>query len=283
MPDLNIESGLTVAPGVFDGLSARIIQEAGFSAVYASGGAIARSFGLPDIGLLTMTEVLDRVHQIVEAVTIPVIADADTGYGNAINVGRTVREFERQGVSAIHLEDQTAPKRCGHLEGKELVSAAEMVSKLHAALDARGGTRMKIIARTDARAVRGVDEAIARATLYREAGADLTWVEAPETMDEINQIARSVPGPLVINMFHGGKTPLVGADELRRMGYRLMIVPSDLQRAALAAMQRVAAVLRRDGSSEAALGEMASFPERDRIVQLGHYSALEQKYAADQT
>src|SRR5579864_6553992 len=268
---------IVVAPGVYDGLSARIAAAAGFPALYCSGGAIARSSGVPDLGLLSMTEVLVRVREVVDASGLPVIADADTGYGNALNVVRTVREFERIGVAAIHLEDQVAPKKCGHYSGQELISADEMVQKLRAALDTR--RELAIIARTDARGRAGLDEAIRRARLYAEVGADLVFIEAPVSRDEIETIARSVSAPLLINMFGGGRTPLVPAHELARMGYRVMIVPSDLQRAAIKAMQLVAETLLRDGSSAAVRDQMASFADRERVVDLEAWSNLELRYA----
>jgi len=265
-----------VAPGVYDGLSARIAAAAGFSAIYCSGGAVARSSGVPDLGLLTMTEVLARLREVVDATSLPVIADADTGYGNPLNVVRAVREFERLGAAAIHLEDQVAPKKCGHYAGQELISAEEMVYKLRAALDTR--EKMLIIARTDARGHSGLEEAIRRGRLYAEAGADLVFVEAPRSREEIEEIARSVPGPLLINMFEGGQTPLIPAAELAALGYRLVIVPSDLQRAAIKAMQLAAATLRRDGSSAAIADRLASFEERDEIVGLAGWSELEKRY-----
>jgi 2-methylisocitrate lyase-like PEP mutase family enzyme len=273
--------GIVVAPGVYDGLSARIATAAGFSALYCSGGAVARSTGVPDLGLLTMTEVLARLREVVDATTLPVIADADTGYGNAVNVVRTVREFERLGAAAIHLEDQVAPKKCGHYAGQQLVSADEMVQKLRAALDTR--REMLIIARTDARGQAGLDEAIRRGRLYAEAGADLVFVEAPVSRDEIEVIASSIAAPLLINMFEGGRTPLLPAADLADLGYRLMIVPSDLQRAAIRAMQIVAEALLRDGSSASVRDRLASFAEREEVVDLAGWSALDDRYAvADQ-
>ncbi|HLZ25723.1 MAG TPA: isocitrate lyase/PEP mutase family protein [Chloroflexota bacterium] len=268
---------LIVAPGVYDGLSARIGAAAGFAALYCSGGAVARSSGVPDLGLLTMTEVLARLREVVDATDLPIIADADTGYGNAVNVVRTVREFERLGAAAIHLEDQMAPKKCGHYAGQLLVSAEEMIQKLRAAVETRRD--MLIIARTDARGQAGLDEAIRRGRLYAEAGADLVFVEAPTSLDEIRTIARSISAPLLINMFEGGRTPLVPAAELAALGYRVMIVPSDLQRAAIKAMQVVAATLRRDGSSASARERLASFADRDKIVDLAGWTALDNRYA----
>ena len=267
---------IVVAPGVYDGLSARIATAAGFSAIYCSGGAVARGSGVPDLGLLTMTETLARLREVVDATSLPVIADADTGYGNPLNVVRAVREFERLGAAAIHLEDQVAPKKCGHYAEHELISAEEMVHKLRAALDTR--EKMLIIARTDARGHSGLEEAIRRGRLYSEAGADLVFVEAPRSRQEIEEIARSVPGPLLINMFEGGQTPLIPAAELAALGYRLVIVPSDLQRAAIHGMQLAAATLRRDGSSAAIGDRLASFEERDEIVGLAGWSELEKRY-----
>ena len=268
---------IVIAPGVYDGLSARIATAAGFSALYCSGGAVARSSGVPDLGLLTMTEVLARLREVIDATSLPVIADADTGYGNAVNVVRTVREFERLGAAAIHLEDQVAPKKCGHYAGQELISAGEMVQKLRAAVDTR--KEMLIIARTDARGQVGLDEAIRRGRLYAEAGADIVFIEAPTSREEIETIARSVDAPLLINMFEGGRTPLIPAAELAAMGYRLMVVPSDLQRAAIRAMELVAEVLRRDGSSAAIRDRLASFAERDAIVNLAAWTELDAQYA----
>jgi 2-methylisocitrate lyase-like PEP mutase family enzyme len=242
--------GLVVAPGVFDGLSARLVELAGFRAVYASGGAIARAAGLPDIGILSLSEVVDRVARIVEATTLPVIADADTGFGNAINVDRTAREFARLGVAAFHLEDQTFPKRCGHLDDKTLIDADEMVQKIKTAKDVTGPEGIMLIARTDAIAVEGFDAAIDRANAYGEAGADMIFVEAPVSFDQIEQVAARVRFPKLINMFSGGKTPLVPQARLRELGYGLVIIPSDLQRSAIRAMERTLAAIARDGDSD---------------------------------
>ncbi len=271
---------LLIAPGVFDGLSARIAAAAGFEALYASGGAIARSTGVPDLGLLSVTEVLVRLREIVDATKLPVIADADTGYGNALNVFRTVREFERLGVAALHLEDQVSPKKCGHYAGKELISADEMVGKLRAAQDARTDPDVVLIARTDARAVEGLEEAIGRANRYAKAGADLLFVEAPESEEEIRTIARQVRAPLLINIFKGGKTPLVAPDTLGEMGYRVMIVPSDLQRAAIRAMQDAAQTIRATGTAAGLGPRLAGFDERDTIVDLATWHERDRLYGA---
>ena len=270
---------LLIAPGVFDGLSARLVEEAGFEAIYLSGGAVARSMGVPDIGLVTMSEVIERAVQVVAAVKIPVIADADTGYGNAINLVRAVREFERAGVAAIHIEDQVTPKRCGHLEGKEVISLAEMEKKLAAALQSRSDPDFIIIGRTDSRAIHGLDDAIRRGKSFARLGVDAVFVEAPQSEAEMETIARSIPEvPLMVNMFKGGKTPLLPASRLEKMGFRIAIFPSETQRAAIYAMREALALLKRDGSTEAMDDRLATFKERDRIVGLEEWEKLEIKY-----
>ena len=271
---------IVVAPGVYDPLSALLARDAGFAAVYATGGGIARSMGFPDLGLISMNEVTDRLAGIVEHAGVPVIADADTGYGNALNVRRTVREFERAGVAALHLEDQTFPKRCGHYDDKSLVPVKEMVQKLRAARDAAQDPDLVLIARTDAIAVEGLDAALARAEAYAAAGADVLFVEAPASEAQIETIARSVAGPKLINMFEGGKTPLVPLARLQALGYRIVIVPSDLQRAAIRAMEEVLAVMRRDGNSRAVADRMASFAERETVVRTREYLDLDRRYGA---
>jgi len=269
-----------VAPGVYDGLSARLVERAGFGAVYASGGAISRSRCLPDLGLLSSREVVDSLQSIVDAVSIPVIADADTGYGNALNVSRTVREFERAGVAALHLEDQVFPKKCGHLEGKAVISLVEMQKKIVAAKESFSNPDMVLIARTDALAVEGLNGALERGEAYAEAGADLIFVEAPTSRAEIEAIARGIRRPLLINMFAGGKTPLVPTDELFAMGYRVVIIPSDLQRASIGAMNRVLAEIRTAGHSARLSGDMVSFSDREEIVGTSEYLRLEKRYQA---
>ena len=270
---------VVVAPGAFDGLSARLVEQAGFPAVYASGGAISRSAAVPDLGLLSMTEVIERVTAIVDAVSVPVIADADTGYGNALNTRRAVRAFARSGVAAIHLEDQDFPKRCGHYDDKALIPAEEMVQKLRAARDATGD-ELVLIARTDAIAVEGLDAAIERAQRYMEAGADVAFVEAPTTVAQIEEIARRLPQPKLINMFQGGKTPLLPAARLAALGYRIVIIPSDLQRAAIFAMQATLDAIRRDGDSSAVAERMVSFADREVLIGTPDYLALDARYRA---
>ncbi len=270
--------GLITAPGVYDGLSARIAEAAEFEALYISGGAIARSMGYPDVGLVTQTEMIKRLEEIRAVTSLPLIVDADTGYGNAINVVRTIRAYERAGAAALHIEDQVEPKRCGHYEGKEIVSAHEMEQKIRAAVEAREHGELVIIARTDARAVSGLEAAIERGNAYAETGADMIFVEAPQSVEEIERIAQEVKAPLLINMFWGGKTPLVPADQLAALGYRLMIVPSDLQRAAIRAMQRAAAVIRQDGNTAAMAEEMVSFVEREEVIGKSDIEALQKRF-----
>jgi 2-methylisocitrate lyase-like PEP mutase family enzyme len=268
-----------VAPGVYDGLSARLARHAGFAAVYATGGGIARGMGYPDLGLLGLSEVAERVASIVEHAGVPVIADADTGYGNTLNVRRTVRAFERAGVAALHLEDQTFPKRCGHLDDKSVVPVAEMVGKLRAARDAATDPDLVLIARTDAIAVEGLDAALERAQAYAEAGADVLFVEAPTSEAQIEAIARRLAAPKLLNLFEGGKTPFVPLARLRALGYRIVIIPSDLQRAAIRAMQDTLAAIRRDGHSRAVADRMASFSEREAIVGTAEYLTLDREDA----
>jgi 2-methylisocitrate lyase-like PEP mutase family enzyme len=268
---------IVVAPGVYDGLSARLARHAGFAAVYATGGGIARSMGYPDLGLLGLTEVIERVAGIVEHAEVPVIADADTGYGNALNTRRAVREFVRAGAAAIHLEDQSFPKRCGHLDDKSVVPIAEMTQKLRAAREA-AGDELVLIARTDALAVEGLDAAVARAAAYTEAGADVIFVEAPTTEAQVEAVARRVAAPKLINMFEGGKTPLVPLERLQTLGYRIVIIPSDLQRAAIRAMQETLAAIKRDGNSRTLAARMATFTERESIVGTPDYLKLDDRY-----
>lgn len=271
---------LLIAPGVWDGLSARVAQAAGFGAVYVSGGSVARSAGAPDLGLLTMSEMLARIREVVDSVDCPVIADADTGYGGMLNVARTVREYERIGVAALHLEDQAIPKRCGQYDDKALVGPSTMVARIQAALDARSDPALVIIARSDARAAEGLEAAIARGRRYAEAGADMLFIEAPQSEHEVAAIADSLDARLVLNMSPGGASPRITAARAEELGYALMIVPSDLQRAAIFAMERAAAILLRDGSTDGFADHMVSPAERDRVVGLESYLALEKRYGA---
>jgi 2-methylisocitrate lyase-like PEP mutase family enzyme len=270
-----------VAPGCFDGLSARLVEEAGFEAAYLSGGAVARSMGIPDIGLVTMSEVIERAAQVVAAVKIPIIADADTGYGNAVNLVRSVREFERTGVAAIHIEDQITPKRCGHLDGKEVIPLAEMEKKLQAALASRSDPDFLIIARTDARGVHGFDDAINRGRAFAKLGVDAVFVEAPQSEAELEEIPRALQDvPLLVNVFKGGKTPMLPVERLQQMGYRIAIYPSETQRAAIHAMRQALELLKREGTTEKMDDALTTFKERDKVVGLDEWQQLEQRYMA---
>ena len=270
---------LLVAPGCFDGLSARLVEEAGFEAAYLSGGALARSMGIPDIGLVTMSEVIERAVQVVTAVRIPVIADADTGYGNAVNLVRTVREFERTGVAAIHIEDQITPKRCGHLDGKDVVPLAEIEKKLAAALASRTDPDFCIIGRTDARGVNGFDDAIQRGRAFAKLGVDAVFVEAPQSEAELEEIPRALPNiPLLVNVFKGGKTPMLPVERLQQMGYRIAIYPSETQRAGIYAVRMALGLLKREGTTEAMDAALTTFKERDQIVGLDDWQKLERLY-----
>jgi 2-methylisocitrate lyase-like PEP mutase family enzyme len=272
---------LLVAPGCFDGLSARLVQERGFEAAYLSGGAVARSMGIPDIGLVTMSEAIERAAQVVSAIAIPVIADADTGYGNAVNLVRSVREFERVGVAAIHIEDQITPKRCGHLDGKEVISLAEMEKKLEAALATRTDPDFCIIARTDTRGVNGFDDAILRGKAFARLGVDAIFVEAPQSEAELAEIPQRIPdAPLLVNVFKGGKTPMLPVERLEKMGYRIAIYPSETQRAAIYAMRMALGLLKKEGTTQAMDAALTTFKERDKIVGLDDWQSIERRYMA---
>lgn len=269
---------LIVAPGVYSGLSAKLAKQNGFTVLYASGGAIARDIGYPDIGLVTMTEACVRISEIVRASDLPVIADADTGFGNAINAQRTIQEYERIGVAGLHIEDQTFPKRCGHLDDKSLVPLDEMAYKIKVARESATDKDFVIIARTDAIAVEGFEKAIERANAYINAGADMLFIEAPETVEQIEQIAARVKHPKLINMFSGGKTPLVPTQRLQELGYTVMIIPSDLQRAAIKAMQNTLTAIQRIGNSAELEKQMVTFKEREEIIETKKYLQIDESY-----
>ena len=222
--------GMTIAPGAFDGITAKLIAHAGFEAVYMTGAGTAAAHGYPDYGLLTMTEMVTNAGKIVATAELPVIADADTGYGNELNVVRTVHEYMRQGVAAIHIEDQVFPKKCGHLDNKEVIAAEDYIAKIRAAADARGDSDFVIIARTDSRAVIGFDEAIKRANAALDAGADVAFVEAPQTMEEMAAVPKQVKGPCLLNVVRRGKTPEIELKDAEAMGYKLAILPTLLFR-----------------------------------------------------
>jgi len=276
--ELIARGGYTMAPGAYDPLTARLVQLAGFEAVYVTGGGISRSQGYPDMGLLTMTENVQVLARVVDAVDIPVIADMDTGYGNAVNVVRAMREYDRTGVAGFHIEDQVAPKKCGHYEGKAVVGVGEMVGKIKALVDARPDADMVIIARSDARAIEGLQAAIDRVNAYLEAGADVGFVEAPKSVEELAAIPPNLKGPALVNIFEGGKTPPLPATQLEAMGFKLGIYPSQTHRAAIRAAQEVLAVLKRDGDTAAIENRLATFNDRETAVNSSWRREREAKY-----
>jgi carboxyvinyl-carboxyphosphonate phosphorylmutase len=269
-----------LAPGVYDALGARLVEGAGFSAVYMTGfGTAASLLGRPDVGLVTMSEMVDNASRIVRATSLPVIADADTGYGNPLNVIRTVQEYERAGVAGIHIEDQVAPKRCGHMEGKAVIPAAEMVAKIEAAVAARNSDDFVLIARTDARAVEGIEGALDRARQYREAGADVLFVEAATSEDEIEAVARELGDvPLLFNWAEGGKTPPVPYERLRQLGFRIVIFPISTLLSATRALQDALAEIRSAGTPIPLLDRMPSFGEFLDVIGLPEIRQLEQRF-----
>ncbi|MGH9103297.1 MAG: isocitrate lyase/PEP mutase family protein [Acidimicrobiales bacterium] len=271
---------VVVAPGAYDALSARMVEAAGFTAVYMTGfGTSASLLGRPDVGLTDMGEMVGNARRMAAAISVPLIADADTGYGNAVNVVRTVQEYERAGVAAIHLEDQVAPKRCGHVAGKQVVPVAEMVAKIRAAIAARRDPDLVIVARTDARAVEGLGRALERAAAYAEAGADAIFVEAPESEAEVAEVARSLAGvPLLFNWAEGGRTPAIGMDLLARLGYRIVIFPVGALLAATGAIVSYLAELRRAGTPERILAQLTGFEEFLELIGLPEIRSLEQRF-----
>jgi 2-methylisocitrate lyase-like PEP mutase family enzyme len=273
--------GPLVAPGCFDGLTALLIEQAGFGCAYLSGASIAFTrLGRPDIGLTTMTEVANVISNIRERIDIPMIVDGDTGFGNALNVKRTVRLFERMGASGIQLEDQTLPKRCGHLDGKTLVPVGEMLGKIRAAQDARHDEDTVIVARTDAIAVTGLDEALERGNAYIEAGADVLFVESPLDDEQLAIVGRTLGDrvPLLANMVEGGKTPLHSADELAALGYKVVIFPGAMLRMISRAGAEYLAALRRDGTTAGIMERMFDFRTLNEVIGTGELLADGDRY-----
>ncbi len=277
---LLVGSNPVLAPGAYDALSARLVERAGFPAVYMTGFGVSASLvGLPDAGLLTMTEMAEQARRLVDAVSVPVIADADTGYGNPINVIRTVQMYERAGVAAIHLEDQVAPKKCGHTEGKQVIPPEEMAEKVRAAVAARRSEDFLIIARTDARAIEGLDAALERARRYRKAGADILFVEAPQSEAEIEAVAAALPDvPLLFNWAEGGKTPPMGFDRLRVLGFRLIIFPVSTLLAATRAISDVLAQIRAAGTPISSLNHFTPFDEFLALIGFPDIRELERRF-----
>lgn len=275
------DNDITVVPGVYDAFTAHLAEEAGFEAVYLSGGSLAYTkLGLPDIGLVSMSEVSDSIAYIRDRIALPIIVDGDTGYGNALNVQRTVRVFERAGASAIQLEDQSLPKRCGHLAGKSLVSCGEMEGKIRAAVDSRHSEETLIVARTDAIAVESFEAAVERAERYVEAGADILFIESPRTREELaaigEQFGRRIP--VLANMVEGGNTPITNPDDLAQLGYRIAIFPGGLARAMLRQARAYFASLKQHGTNKPFAERMADFNELNTAIGLPQILAESDKY-----
>jgi methylisocitrate lyase len=277
------EPEIVVLPGAYDALSARLAERAGFSAVFTTGfGFAATLLGVPDYGLLTMSETMDRVRHIVRTLNVPLVADMDTGYGNALNVVRTVRECVALGVAGIILEDQEWPKKCGHFEGKRVIPAEEQAAKLRAAADARDGDDLVIIGRTDARQPLGIVEAIRRGKLYREAGADVVFVEAPRSVDELKQVKDAIPdAPLFANMIEGGKTPLLTSEELRDLGYKMVVYPLSALFSAAKAVEETYRSLYQEKITKSRLGAMVGFAQFEEMIGVPEWQELERRYVAE--
>jgi 2-methylisocitrate lyase-like PEP mutase family enzyme len=268
-----------LAPGAANALTARIIEDLGFEVVYLTGAGIANTaLGVPDIGLVTLSETADTVAKIADCCALPLIVDADTGFGNPLNMIRTVRVLERAGANALQIEDQVFPKKCGHFSGKGVIPCAEMVDKIKAAVDARNSADLLIIARTDARAIEGLPAALDRAQAFIEAGADATFVEAPVSVEEMQAITVRLTAPQVANMVFGGRTPLLPAAALKEMGFALVIYANAALQAAVLAMHEVLGALQSDGSLARVENRLASFTERQRVVRKDHWDELESKY-----
>jgi 2-methylisocitrate lyase-like PEP mutase family enzyme len=260
------EPGMVIAPGAYDGLTAMLVAQAGFPAVYMTGAGTSVSHGYPDFGLLTATEMVANAARMVRAVDVPVIADADTGYGNELNVVRTVRDYEQAGVAGIHIEDQVSPKRCGHLDDKEIVPREDWIAKIRAAADARRDPDFLIIARTDSRAVSGFEEAVSRANEAMANGADMAFVEAPQSLEEITAVPRLVKGPCLLNVVWGGKTPVLDLRQAAALGFKLAIVPGLLLKAAIGACDDALAQLKATHTHPVPQGEMTV---RDAFNRVG--------------
>lgn len=275
--------GLLPVPGVCDALFARIVAQSDFQAVYMTGaGTTAVRLGMPDVGLLTMTEMVDNAARIVDASGLPLIADADNGYGGPLNVRRTIQSYERAGTAAVHIEDQAFPKRCGHLAGKQLISASDMVAKVKAAVDARTDPDFVVIARTDAIAVEGFDRAMDRAARYREAGADVLFVEAPTSMEQLQAIPRNLKAPQLYNMASSGKTPFLDMKRIEELGFKIVIYPNWMLLGAIRAAQGVLAHLRETGSVAGLGNSVAGFQEFFDLLGMQEVKQLEERYVSEE-
>ena len=277
---LEEKKNIIVLPGVFDALSARIAQQVGFSAMFQTGyGSSAALLGMPDFGLLNAGETLDNAKRIISAVDVPVLVDADTGYGNPLNVWKLVRDLEKLGAAGIFLEDQVWPKRCGHMAGKDVIPKDDYIPKLRAAVEARRSKEFIIVARTDARAPLGLDEAIARGKAYRKAGADVIFIEAPRTVNELRMVAEQIDAPLVANMIEDGVTPNLPAKELLRLGYRIAVFPLSALYSATFAMRQVLTELKKTGATRQTRKLMVTFKDFNQFVDLSKFMKLEKRYS----
>ncbi len=276
------ERRAVLVPGAANALTARVIEDQGFEACYVTGAGIANTLlGVPDIGLVTMSEIQTTTAAIAEISSLPLFVDMDTGFGNAINTHRTVRVLERAGACAVQIEDQVFPKKCGHFDGKAVIPAKEMATKVRAAADAREDENFLIIARTDARAIEGIDGALDRARMYIEAGADVTFVEAPTSVEEMQRICAELPVPQVANLVVGGRTPMLSQEELAKIGFAIVLYANTPLQAAMRAMSEVLGALKRDGNLDAVQDRLADFVERQRLVHKSTYDAMEKTYAVE--
>jgi len=276
---INDSSKPLVIPGVYDAIGAKIAQKVGFEAMFQTGyGTSATLFGMPDYGFIGSTETVENARRICRAVSVPVIVDSDTGYGNALSVWKLVNELQSAGAAGIFLEDQRWPKRCGHMAGKEVIEKEEYAEKLQAAIDAKKSKDFIIVARTDARATRGLDEAIERAKYYKKIGADAVFVEAPKSIDEMKKIGKSINAPLVANMIEGGATPISSAKELHRMGFKIILYPLSVLYANTYASLQILKELRKSGTTIRLRKNVVSFDEFNEIVELPKFRKLEQRY-----
>jgi carboxyvinyl-carboxyphosphonate phosphorylmutase len=276
---LEDKNRIIILPGVFDALSARVAEQVGFEAMFQTGyGSSATMLGMPDFGLLNAGETVDNARRIIRAVSVPVLVDADTGYGNPLNVWRLVKDLESLGAAGIFLEDQVWPKRCGHMVGKDVIPKDEYLPKLRAALEARKSKHFIIVARTDARAPMDLEEAIERGKAYRKAGADVIFVEAPRSVEELKKVADEIGGPLVANMIEDGVTPNLPAHELLKLGYRIAVFPLSALYAATYAMKEVLTELKKTGTTKETRKNMVTFRDFNSFVDLGKYTDLEKRY-----
>tara|TARA_B100000953_G_scaffold3523_1_gene3128 strand:+ start:31 stop:888 length:858 start_codon:yes stop_codon:yes gene_type:complete len=276
---LNDKSKSLVIPGVYDAIGAKIVEKVGFEAMFQTGyGTSATLLGMPDYGFIGSTETVDNARRICHAVSVPVIVDADTGYGNALSVDKLVRELEASGASGIFLEDQKWPKRCGHMQGKEVIPKDEYAEKLQAAINARSNEDFIIVARTDARATEGLDKAIERGLYYNKIGADVIFIEAPKTIQEMKKIGNAINAPLVANMIEGGATPISSASQLREMGYKIILYPLSVLFSNTYATLQILKELKRAGTTKKLEKTMTSFDQFNELVELSKYKKLEKQY-----